>query len=360
MKTYSDSHSNAFTLVELLVVIAIIGMLIALLLPAIQAAREAARRMSCSNNQKQIALSVHNHESVKGEMPAAFAGKPERIAANYVAAAANYPDYFWSWSALAELTPFLERTSVYNSMDVSAPMYYTTDGLSYPITPENAPAFGTTVGIFLCPSDSGKSVTEIVYGVENPGPTNYVFCTGTGTKKDGTDFLGSLWGTDGAFMAKNRFSLSAVSDGTSNTAMLSESTLGTGEERAASAPADIRTAYVYAGYSANQLSESACNGAASWNYEYRRGFSWASGEYRCASYNHYFLPNQKNIDCIANDMNPGEGQYSSLGFRAARSNHTGCALIALLDGSVQNVAESISLDIWRAYSTRDGGESAGL
>ena len=68
------SQRRGFTLVELLVVIAIIGILVGLLLPAVQAAREAARRMSCSNNFKQLGIAIHNYHSAYKQLPIQGAG----------------------------------------------------------------------------------------------------------------------------------------------------------------------------------------------------------------------------------------------------------------------------------------------
>jgi prepilin-type processing-associated H-X9-DG protein len=322
-------------LIELLVVIAIIGVLLALLLPAVQKVREAAARTQCENNLKQLALAMHHYEGVHGSFPPAFRGM-------------GTPAYFDSWSSLAELNPFLEQTAIYNQMDLTLPTYESV--IPFNITAPNRFAVQQTVKLFLCPSDKMQPVTVgPAYGVPVLGPANYAVCNGSGTNG------GSPWDADGAFIAQRPMRLADLTDGTSNTAMLSESTLGEGAESATGpAPASLATVFAY--LSGQPLSESACAGARLWNVEHLRGFLWASGEIRCASYNHYLPPNAPQADCVTFDVRPGQARYTALGWRAARSRHSGGVNLALCDGSVRFVVDSIGLNVWRSLATRAGSE----
>jgi len=50
---------HAFTLLELLIILVIVSVLIVLAVVMTQRAREASRRMTCTNNLKQLALATH-------------------------------------------------------------------------------------------------------------------------------------------------------------------------------------------------------------------------------------------------------------------------------------------------------------
>jgi prepilin-type processing-associated H-X9-DG protein len=252
------------------------------------------------------------------------------------------------------LNPYLEQTAIYNAMDLTLPMYQATS--PYNIFPANQFAVAQVVPLFLCPSDKGQPVST-AYGVMNMAPTNYAACIGSGTTNGAAPF-GSPWNADGTFQAKVGVRITDLADGTSNTAAMAESLLGDGPESATgAAPGKPDVAYKYTGFG-TLLNDSSCASAGQWNYTNRRGFMWASGEIRCASYNHYYTPNSPNYDCITNDTTPGPGLYMAVGFRAARSRHTGGVNLLRADGSVQFVRDSIAALTWRALGTRSGGEVA--
>ena len=135
---------HGFTLVELLVVIAIIGILVGLLLPAVQAAREAARRMQCSNNLKQIGLSVHNFDSTYKKLPySGQCGSTGSTSTPYVI-----------HSTLTFLLPYIEQQNVYNLLDVQ-----TDPRVAYPGS-LNGVNWQTSTGCLLHPRAKGRSYDD--------------------------------------------------------------------------------------------------------------------------------------------------------------------------------------------------------
>jgi type II secretory pathway pseudopilin PulG len=147
-------RARAFMLVELLVVIAIIGILVSLLLPAIQSAREAARRLSCQNNVKQIALALHTYSDARrGHMPWLTDTTPG------TPTGAHIQSLFYA------LLPHLEEDNLFHLYDDADPASYYRD------TATNPGLGSHTIKLFNCPSDSSDSGNESYVGTNFVVPT---------------------------------------------------------------------------------------------------------------------------------------------------------------------------------------------
>jgi prepilin-type N-terminal cleavage/methylation domain-containing protein/prepilin-type processing-associated H-X9-DG protein len=334
---------TGFTLIELLVVIAIIAVLIGLLLPAVQKVRAAAARLSCINNLKQIGLALHNYEGNYGAFPPGRAAYPLVV------------------SAHGRILPFIEQDNLGRNVDVTMVPLYNSNPASYPLPPGNYLASITPIKLYVCPSDPMNGRNPSAFATQPSGAvsatdhyygTNYVACIGSG---DGSaDNTGTWWGqfktSDGMF-GQTPVRVADVTDGLSNTAMFSESTMGTGAADATGATSTDAARQVLTLPGSTVTSDANCGSGSGGVWSSMRGAKWINGHYADANYNHHLLPNDARWDCSNASHNPGQA--------AARSFHSGGVNVLLGDGSVRFVTNGIDRATWRALGTRAGGEVLG-
>lgn len=316
---------RGFTLIELLVVIAIIATLVAILLPAVQQAREAARRSSCQNNLKQIALAMHNYHDTYNLLPPGYISTYSRWK-NDAGSTFTGPNGVltnraeWTWVAL--ITPFMELGNVYDVLQVG--QRTAAQALTDPIA--NA-VIKTKVNSFLCPSDGPPDVMPIrrvlsstsTTVFDNLAPNNYVACNrgGIGIWAVGLT-NGNFAQSSGMFKVNGRVNFRDVTDGLTSTIMIGE------------------RAYEYPGFDGagnRRMNESRCSvlymhGASTTDTTTTVDGSWqATAALGTCGDTH--PPNRQ----LFSNQDHAKSVYSSL--------HNGGSQFALGDGSVRFVTENI-------------------
>ncbi len=218
MSRHTDRRA-AFTLIELLVVIAIIAILIGLLLPAVQKVREAAARAKCSNNLKQIGIGLHAYHDTRGQLPAGGEGSPTG-------------GHGISW--LGYILPFIEQGPLHSKMDFkggAGDQVHT--GIFYLNVINGGACNGVQIPIFVCPSNTFDSNMATggtcPQGVQRP---TYVGIAGSVAHQTATDYGANQQHSPSGIVSKGGVlalmatgqarKLTSITDGTSNTLLVSE------------------------------------------------------------------------------------------------------------------------------------------
>ena len=355
-------NSQGFTLVELLVVIAIIGILIGLLLPAVQAAREAARRMSCSNNFKQIGLAIHNYHSAYKRIPTQAGGTFHPVfgaSGGQTAGGANLQRnnrFRLSW--LVGITPFIEQQGLWST--ISNPNDFNEDGtLDFQaMGPEpwngNYAPWLSEIPTYRCPSDPGTGAPasggRANYGANIGDSTDWVnhgFYRHTNNNWERTPVAQSNASNRGFFFHRKSQRFRDCLDGLSNTIAAGEFASDLGDR-------DVRTApYYNIGWNTIHNNPSACEDAGLldparpqfWdpsvgngnpglrNADWKRGYRWADCPAVYTGMNCILPPN--NEVCIG-----GSGDFD-VGAVPPSSRHQGGAHVLMGDGAVIFMTDSV-------------------
>ncbi len=309
---------RGFTLVELLVVIAIIGVLVGLLLPAVQSAREAARRMSCQNNLKQIGLSLHLHHDAHNKFPPGIASGMN------TGSAIGKPRTPMECTWLAFTYPFIEQSAQFALIDWSPVNrnFYDNGGKSIRALP---------VSLFYCPSDTNPKPNDSYGAALTFARGNYVANNGIGPAREfrtgpGHTSPASMARPGGAFFMNSWLGMRDFVDGTSHTVLISE----------IRCPDNTKDGRGILHYPEGPL------------YQHNRTpNSPVPDEVRTA-----WCSSTPQAPCIG--VFPAFNQIRYI--VSARSAHTGGVNVAMGDGGVRFVGQTIDLNAWQAFSSPGLGE----